>query len=378
VSTARDLSSHETGGPLTVRRRPWMLAAAVLALLAAAIALPAWFTGARQSDGTGARPIPTSLATITQRSLSSQIRVGGTLGYSGNYAVVNQSRGTITALPPVGAIISRGESLYEVDGSPVILLYGQTPAYRTLSEGMSGSDVAQLNANLVELGLAGADLAGSDRFGPETAAAVRKLQAALGLSETGSLTFGQVAFLPTAARVTTVAATLGAPAQPGAVVLRGTSTTPQVIAALEAVRQSQVRVGDHVAVVLPDGRSTPGIVSAVGTVATVPTSGGSGGASGRPTLPVEITLTDPAAVGSADQAPVHIVITTATVADALVVPVTALLALSGGGFAVEVVDGTGARHVVPVSLGLFDESFGVIQVIGPGIAAGQQVVVPGQ
>ncbi len=89
-----------------------------------------------------------------------------------------------------------------------------------------------------------------------------------------------------------------------------------------------------------------------------------------------VTPSDPAATGRWDQAPVQVGITTATVPNALVVPVTALLARSGGGYAVEVV-GTGARnHLVPVSLGLFDDAEGLVQVTASGLAAGQKVVVP--
>jgi hypothetical protein len=60
------------------------------------------------------------------------------------------------------------------------------------------------------------------------------------------------------------------------------------------------------------------------------------------------------------------------------VPVAALLARSGGGYAVEVV-GTGtsaANHLVQVSLGVFDDAGGLVQVSGSGLAAGQKVVVP--
>ena len=93
---------------------------------------------------------------------------------------------------------------------------------------------------------------------------------------------------------------------------------------------------------------------------------------------MDVTVSDPAATGTWDQAPVQVGITTASVRGALVVPVTALLAQSGGGYAVEVV-GAGARatnHLVPVSLGLFDDADGLVQVTGSGLAAGQKVVVP--
>jgi hypothetical protein len=89
-----------------------------------------------------------------------------------------------------------------------------------------------------------------------------------------------------------------------------------------------------------------------------------------------VTPSDPAATGRWDQAPVQVGITTATVPNALVVPVTALLARSGGGYAVEVVGAGASNHLVPVSLGLFDDAEGLVQVTASGLAAGQEVVVP--
>jgi hypothetical protein len=43
---------------------------------------------------------------------------------------------------------------------------------------------------------------------------------------------------------------------------------------------------------------------------------------------------------------------------------------------VEVSGANGVRHLVPVTLGLFDNADGLVQVIGSGLAAGQRVVVP--
>jgi hypothetical protein len=56
--------------------------------------------------------------------------------------------------------------------------------------------------------------------------------------------------------------------------------------------------------------------------------------------------------------------------------VTALLALAGGGYAVEVVDRGGVHRLVPVSLGLFDDAQGLVQVTGKTLRPGQRVVVP--
>jgi hypothetical protein len=91
---------------------------------------------------------------------------------------------------------------------------------------------------------------------------------------------------------------------------------------------------------------------------------------------VDVTPSDPAATGTWDQAPVQVAITTARVPGALVVPVNALLAQSSGGYAVEVAGAAGINHLVPVSLGLFDDADGLVQVTGSRLSAGQEVVVP--
>jgi hypothetical protein len=191
---------------------------------------------------------------------------------------------------------------------------------------------------------------------------VEKLQAALGVTQTGALTLGEAVFEPTAVRVTAMSAQLGGGTQTGQTVMQATSTTRIVQVALDASQQTEVAAGDTVTITLPNNKTTPGVVSSVGAVATCPS--------------VDITPSDPAATGTWDQAPVQVGITTASVLSALAVPVTALLARSGGGYAVEVVGAGGTNHLVPVSLGLFDDADGLVQVTGSGLAAGQNVVVP--
>jgi hypothetical protein len=347
---------------------------AVLLLgIGAAVAVTISLAGGGGLNGVVDNSAATSLATVTRRSLSSQTQVSATLGYAGSYSVVNQARGTITALPAAGRIVKQGKPLYRVDGSPVILLHGSTPAYRSLSKGMSGADVRQLNADLVALGYATtADIdPTSDEFDASTEAALRELQADLGVTETGTLALGQAVFLPTTeARIKAVSATLGAAAGPGVPVLQATSTRHQVTVALDAAQQSEVKVGDKVTITLPDNTTTPGVVSSVGKVVTPGASGGS------PTIEVAVRLANQAAAGGLVQAPVNVSITTASVKHALVVPVNALLALAGGGYAVEEVKPGGVHKLVPVDLGLFDDADGLVQVSGTSLHAGQRVVVP--
>src|SRR5262249_6641934 len=92
------------------------------------------------------------------------------------------------------------------------------------------------------------------------------------------------------------------------------------------------------------------------------------------TVATYISLDDPGRARGFDKAPVGVDITTAGVASALSVPVTALVGRSGGGFAVELVRG-GRRDLVAVTLGLFDTGGGRVQVEGD-LRAGDRVAVP--
>jgi hypothetical protein len=354
------------------RRRRAAIAVGLAAVVAAggtAIGLERPFRGA----GPASTPIasseyPTSLYTVSLQPLSSQTQVSATLGFAGSYNVTGQGGGTITWLPAIGQVIRQGGVLYRINnGTPVFLLYGPVPMWRALSEGLTGADVQQLNGDLVALGYASRSELDpdSDYFSAETASALELLQAHLGLTQTGSLSPGQAVFLPSAIRVTAVPGSLGGPA--GGMVLQASSTQRVVTVALNAAEQSDVQAGDKVVISLPDGQNTPGVVSSVGTVATSPSGGGT------PTITVEVTPSDPKATGSLDQAPVEVSITTASVPRALVVPVDALLA-EPGGYAVEEATAGGGRRLVPVTLGLFDDANGMVQVTG--VAAGQRVVVP--
>ncbi len=356
------------------RRGRVLVGVAVLVIVAAVVVSASGAFGKHHARATGVsdNSYPTSVATVTEGSLASQLSDSGTLEYTtsggSDYSLVNQASGTFSKLPAVGDVFSRGQVLYRVSNEPVILLYGNTPVYRSLYEGDKGPDVQELNRNLVALGYAtrsGVDWDWS-YFSYETEYALERLQYHLGEDETGYLAEGQAVFLPGQIRIATVGATLGTSTGPGAAVMQATSTSRQIVVNLSASEQSEVKVGDQVQITLPAGNATPGVVSGIGTVA----SGGS-----NPTLPVSITLKHPKAAGTLDQAPVTVEITSASVKNALIVPVDSLLALSGGGYAVETVGADGVHKLVAVSLGTFDDAAGTVQVTGD-VSAGERIVVP--
>ena len=354
------------------RRRPATAAVLVLVVLGAGagIAWPAGAFRSQDSPGDAAGAAPPATQAVTREDLSSTTPVTATLGYADSYTVRGQGGGALTWLPAAGQVVGQGQALYRVDnGTPVVLLYGPVPAWRTLDEGLTGADVTQLNHDLVALGYASSpDISalGWDYFSWETQDAVQQLESALGVSSpAGSLPLGSVVFEPTAIRVTSV---LGSPGGPAAgPVLAATSDQHVVTIPLSTAQEPEVAVGDAVTITLPDGASTPGKISSVGTVAS--------GTAGNATIPVTVTLTDPSAAGALDQAPVTVYITTASASDVLVVPVGALVAQSPGGYALEVIGAGDIRRLVPVTVGIFDDNSGLVQVTGV-LTPGEQVVVP--
>ncbi len=293
---------------------------------------------------------------------------GGPSGSSGTGSGGAQVS-TYTELPQVGQVISQGQELWGINEEPTLLLYGNLTPWRAFLPGMpSGPDVAVLNTDLDALGL-GEGLKG-ERFTPATEAAVKKLQSTNGMAETGQLPLGSVIFEPGAVRVTTVNFNAGQTVSAGQAVLQVTTTKRQVQVALDATEQSDVKVGDRVSIVMPDNSTTPGVVSYVSNVATTPSNGG------NPTVEVNVTPANPAATGTLDDLSVNVWITTATAPNAYVVPVDALVATSSGAYAIETAGARGVRHLVPVSLGLFDDADSLVQVSGAGVHAGLRVVVP--
>jgi hypothetical protein len=359
-------------------RKTWVLAAAAVLVFAAIIGSLVATSGGGQATPAQASAVNT--ATVDRGNLSDMVSQYGILTYRARadgspYTVINHAGGTYTQLPNAGDTVDCGGVLYRVSNHPVLLLCGTTPAYRSLSEGDSGPDVAELNANLVHLGYAtrsGLDPSSHD-FTVATASAFKKLQSKLGEDPTGSLDLDQAVFLPESVRIATVTGELGAPAQPGSRVAQATSDTLEVEVNLDPSQQREVKKGDRAQITLPDNSSVTGKVDRLGRVAQTQTGQDP---NAGPTIPAYISLDHPQQAHALDQAPVHVAITTRGVENALSVPVTAIVGRSGGGFAVEVVGSNGRSELVAVKLGLFDTAGGRVQVVEGDLREGDHVVVP--
>ncbi|GAA4679402.1 peptidoglycan-binding protein [Phytohabitans rumicis] len=347
-------------------RRSALLGAGGVVLVVAAGAAAAVGFGGADASTTERSGLPPATATVTRATLTQTETVDGTLGYGDATALkARGSGGTLTWLPAEGAVVSRGKPLYEVDGDPVVLLYGGTPLYRTLSSGVEGADVKLFEQNLSALGYDGFTV--DDEYTSSTADAVEQWQEDLGLSETGTVGVGQAVVASGKLRVADLQLSIGDPAN--GPVFTYTGTTRIVSVDLEVDKQQLVKKGIAASVELPDGKRVQGKVSSVGTVAVKSSSGNEE----TTTVDVTVTLADQKALGTLDEAPVDVVLTAEQRKDVLTVPLNALVALAEGGYGLQVVEGATTRYVA-VDTGMF--AGGKVEVSGDGLAEGMVVGVP--
>ncbi len=190
------------------RRR--LLAGLALVVAGAVVVVVVLNAGSSSPSAAGNTSKNSGATAVERRTLTETDTESGTLSYNSPQTVYNRLTGTITWLPQVGEEIKPGQALYKVDGVPVLLMNGTTPAYRDLSPSDSdGADIEQLNRNLVALGFNAANITVDDVWQAATTEGVDLLQESLGETETGILTLGQIVFLPGDQLVTTVDGTVG-------------------------------------------------------------------------------------------------------------------------------------------------------------------------
>lgn len=368
-------------------RRP-ALAACLAGAAAVGAAAAVSLTGGKASSAAPQLP-RVATATVSRTTLTESALTGGTLGYQASAPVINAMSGTYTWLPVPGRAIKPGQALYRVDNQPVFLLAGRVPAWRSFELGMtSGPDVAQLTAALIAGHFAtGLLTAASDEFTWATAAAVERWQATRGLTQTGQIPLGEIVFLPGAIRVGAWQTDAGGTAQPGQEPYLVT-TGRRVVTVPVNPDMPVVQAGQSVSIILPTQAATPGRVTSIGPLPAAASPGGAGGSAGTSgsagggsgSSPAQgatsflfIAPARPAATGTGDGVPVQVSLAVQVARHVLSAPVTALLALAGGGYGMEIVLPSGAHRLVGVHTGIF--AGGLVQVSGTGLTAGSKVVV---
>ncbi|MBV8218145.1 MAG: peptidoglycan-binding protein [Solirubrobacterales bacterium] len=259
-------------------------------------------------------------------------------------------------------------------GSVVTIIVGRYSARSQMSGPSTGTTTMHSSPGLSggggtgTIGAGGAGAAGGSGFAGGSGAGVSGASAAGGPAGSGA-----------------GASSGGAPSPEPNVALVTTSTDSVVTVQLDASKQTEAVLGERVYVTLPSNAVAQGVITQVGRVAqtssqssggdSLPGNGGNStsgaGSAPQATIPVTISLRHAGGLGSLDQAPVTVAFALTTTRNALSIPVSALLATAGGGYAVDLVESNGAVSRVPVTPGGFAGGF--VQISGPGIAAGMQV-----
>ncbi|WP_405846188.1 hypothetical protein [Streptomyces sp. NBC_01518] len=393
-------------------RRLKIGAVALAGVTATALGVTVWQDGNTKPSTTAADSARVGTATVIRTDLSDAQTLSGTPGYSKAAPVKGAKAGLVTWLPAPGARVTRGHALYKVDNVPVPVFYGATPLYRALNaRGMTGPDVRVVADNLKRLGYdigsqpapgtwvaqhpAPAEESGktsTDTAAPaetptptptETAtsvkvkegdgvltsdliAAVRRWQTYVGMPATGVLGIGDVVVQPGEVRVGAVQAQTGDDANGSLMTV--SSTTKKVSVPVDATGVGTMARGNRVTVTLPDNSTVTGTIEAVGATATDNNDGDTSGGGGPAQLTVTVRVPDTGAVARLTSAPVQVAFTSRTRKGVLAVPVGALLALSEGGYAVQLPGG----RLLAVRTGMFAK--GLVEVTGDGLTAGLKVV----
>jgi peptidoglycan hydrolase-like protein with peptidoglycan-binding domain len=233
----------------------------------------------------------------------------------------------------------------------------------------SGIDILQLEEALAALGYEAGDAFIADGiYTLETTQSILAFQAATGLEQDGIIDLGEVIFLPGEVRITNQLATKGSSISEGTPVLGISLSEKVVYMNLPADDQGVLTVGDAVTVEMPDNTLVPATVIYVSQTATPSEYGPA-------TFEVRIKLDDPTVAVGLDEAPVDVIIVSDSVEDVMAIPVSALVALLEGGYAVEVDTGGGQVELIAVEVGFFSTD-NMIEITSGTLEPGDQVVVP--
>lgn len=339
--------------------------AGVLVLVGGAAAL-AWVAGRSTAEESTPPPtVATATAEVIRTDLVQTETLSGRLRFTDQRTILAGLPGTVTWLPDEAERLERGSMLAEVDGAGIYVLIGERPAWRPFDEDMDdGDDVRQLQENLIALGYLDEEVDGE--YGDSTADAVEAWREDLGLPEGRALALGRVVFLPRPVRTGAGLVDLGAPVAAGAPLMEVSSFDQEVVIDLDPEDLDLISPGDRVTVVLPGDREVDGRISEVSRVVRP-----SGPEPDAPDV-VEVTVVLGSTGIDLEEAPVDVEVESDRAAGVLAVPVRALIALSDGGYALEV-QRDGGTVLIGVETG--DFAGGLVEVTGD-IDEGDVVVVP--
>lgn len=281
--------------------------------------------------------------------------------------VRSSTEGLLTRVPSVGDNFETGETAYEIDTQPVIVVVGDAPIRRVLAEGVEdGADIELLESTLAGLGFdADGELEVDEHFDEATATALTAWEDALGIEPDGVAQLDQFVVLPARHQVTDVPVERGDQVEPGATVFDAGVSTRTLTGVVDEADADDVTLDAVVEIAIGD-QTVPGAVVDIADPVSSPAD------PSTETVTFTIEPNRPITTDeSVSDVGVEITITTILGTDVTLVPATALISAGDGTYAVEVVRG-GTTAFVAVQPGTFAD--GMVEVTG--IEPGDAVVVP--
>ncbi|HEV2373889.1 MAG TPA: hypothetical protein VGS19_17160 [Streptosporangiaceae bacterium] len=211
---------------------------------------------------------------ITQPPQISSLSGGGT-GNTGAGGGGNVQQVVTKVFLSPGSFVSPGHVIIEVAGRPFFILPGTVPAYRDMSQGESGSDIAQLQGGLESLGFSiGSDTSGV--YGAGTGAAVAAFYQSIGYqvptvavgpkgTHRPEVPLSEIMFVPRfPAKVVSLGGTVGSVVKDPLVTL--SMGSPAIRGQLNPVYAPLVHPGMHVTISVQGSAATArGTITSVGS-----------------------------------------------------------------------------------------------------------------
>ncbi|MGI9606108.1 MAG: hypothetical protein ACR2P0_08220 [Acidimicrobiales bacterium] len=193
-------------------------------IVGAAIAAGALWAATRNDDTNpevDTAGVQTELVVAESRDLITHIEFDATLAAGVRATIASSAPGTITRVGAEGTAIAAGDVVAEVDGAPVVALYGTVPMFRPLSEATDdGADIEQLERNLVALGYDPDGTVTVDQhFTFNTGLMVERWEEDLNIDADYTVELGRIAFISGPAEIVSTGV-VGAQAGPGQPILQ--------------------------------------------------------------------------------------------------------------------------------------------------------------
>ena len=165
-----------------------------LGMLSAGVLAGALIIPTPTPDGLAAATGPDTV-TASHQQFADERTVEASFETSAEQSITTRAAGTVSeSLCKPGRTVESGTRILSVDGRPVIALHTDTPLYREIGTGATGSDVLALQQELARLGY---NAEGNGTYGWRTADGVRQLFSRAGKTNPdGRIGPADVAWLP--------------------------------------------------------------------------------------------------------------------------------------------------------------------------------------